>query len=106
GDGTSFSSKSFLHHQADDFFPFYASLYTGLSKPPAPGSIQGVIDFASLVDSDCWGSLTWLKPLQSAKGPYSSGFVTSATFRGSRYQRRSQMLGFSDPTAGIASFEL
>jgi len=102
GDGTVLSVGAFMLQGSNDTFPFYAPIYS------VPGIVAGMITFEDLAASDCDGSLTWVKPAQTAAGLYRSGFSTSVSFQGAMYAvlPKTQVLAFSNPTAGAATIQL
>jgi cyclophilin family peptidyl-prolyl cis-trans isomerase len=83
GDGSAFTE--IVPVSQDGHWPLFGSLYGGL------GTISGWIDFTNRpagVDTqgdDLNGSVTWLKPAIAKPGLFPSGFTTTASATGSRY---------------------
>lgn len=94
GDATKYSVSGALH--IDGTWTFYAPLYT---KTPQPGGIAGLVTFdRSGAESDCLGTLHWV----------GSTFSTDVTLKGAYFKalKNTQLLHFTNPTAGAATFTL
>jgi probable HAF family extracellular repeat protein len=92
GDGTKFSAAGTPH--TDGTWTFYVPLYP---KPAQPGAMAGFLTFdRGAVDSDCGGTLKWIKP---------GDFATEVSFKAALYTTvtNKQVLRFNNATAGGAS---
>jgi hypothetical protein len=79
GDGTAFSARSQLDTDGQTWTVF-KPLYTGKH----PGGVAGTMTFENLGNSDCDGTLEWIKPAQTT-GYYPGGFSTSAELMAAKY---------------------
>jgi hypothetical protein len=95
GDGTPVVTRSQLH--TDESWPLFALLYPGRH----PGSIAGVMTLNEPVpDSDCHGTVDWLKPAQNSGRYYPNGFTTSLDFMAAKYNLPALDSGTSPFTLG------
>ena len=79
GDGSPFSVGGQLNADGQTW-TLFELLYPGKHS----GSIEGTMTFESGTDSDCDGTLEWVKPAQTA-GYYSGGFSTSVELMAAKY---------------------
>jgi hypothetical protein len=83
-DGAAFASSGpLLTGSAYDQYPLYVSgIY------PNGGSVSGVITFEKLAQTQCDGTLGWVKPSQTGSTSYfGGGFNASVSFAGSTYAK-------------------
>jgi hypothetical protein len=95
GDGSKAPQRIVLSH--DGFWPLHVPSYGG------KGFVLGWVQFVESDEANLGGSLLWLKPSQTGKGPYPAGFRVASELIGSRYSLPSgaSVLSYSN---GIAAF--
>lgn len=93
GDGSPYTVSATLHY--DGTWTFYTPLYL---KDTQPGGIAGTITFNRIAaDSDCAGTLRWVKP---------GAFTTDVSLKAAYFKavKGTQLLRFTNTTAGVATF--
>jgi hypothetical protein len=80
GDGTVFSAGGQLHADGKTW-----TLYTPLYAKRNPGSLAGTMTFEALPDSDCDGSLDWIRPPQPTAKYYPTGFSAAVDLLAAKY---------------------
>jgi len=97
GDGTAFVAKGQLHTDGKTW-TLFAPLYAGTN----PGGIAGAMTFEKLADSDCDGTIDWIKPAQQGAVYYPGGFSISADLSAAIYASPP----LAPPMSGTAVFTM
>jgi formylglycine-generating enzyme required for sulfatase activity len=79
-DGTLFTVRGQLHQDGKTW-----TLYTPLYPAKTPGSLAGNMTFEGLADSDCDGTLDWIKTPETT-GYYPGGFGVSVDLLAAKYK--------------------
>jgi uncharacterized repeat protein (TIGR03803 family) len=80
GDGTPFSTVGQLHADGQTW-TLFELLYAGKH----PGTLAGRMTFKTTADSDCDGTVNWIKPSQVTGSYYPNGFSVSADLLAAKY---------------------